>query len=178
MRKELIQIGLFLLLLMCPKIFLYGQSGSPYKLSLEGIQPSSILQFDNSSSLFRLDSIMYKAENTLPLSFRIKQMEMQYQMEMGNSPLSVNIGVMHHWLKPVDNLSTLLDNAAIVYDGYRYKFDFDHGYFGPARSPIVGRNIPKSVYTDILYPWQNAPQSKFFTYKALYLITNFVYPDK
>ena len=172
--SKMIRSGLFLFIMSLSTIMLYAQFDSPYKLSMEGLKPASFLPINNSPS--GLDSFRYHLPNSMPLSFKIKQLELQYRTDAEKEHPAVNLGTMYYLGKPGTDFKTIWDNAEIWYEGYRWKLTFSHGYFGPAFGPTSGRTIRKSIYRDILYPWQNAPLSKHSTYKSLYLITNFVYP--
>jgi hypothetical protein len=175
MYQKIMKTGLILLTLLLPASYLPAQSGSPYRLSLENLKPPNLLSGSN-PALFSLDSLMYRSQSMMPLSYRLKQMELKYRTSTENEPLSVDFGPMYYLYRPGSDFKTYYDNVEIYYDSYRYLLTYEHGFFAPAYGPIVSRGISKSIYTDLLYPWQNAPHSKFFTYKALYLITNFVYP--
>ena len=171
--SKIILSGLFLFFLLLSTSELYAQFDLPYKLSTEGLKPSSFLLNDKPAS-FKLDSIMYRSRIYMPLSYKINELKPEYQKEY---PF-VNLGNLYYKGKPGTDFKTLLDNAEIKYEGYRWKFTFDHGYFGPALRPTSGRTIRKCIYQDALYPWQNAPQSKYSAYKSLYLITTYVYPNE
>lgn len=176
MRRIILLTGLFFLITLF-NISLQSQSTMPYKLSLEGINPMSLQLDDTPSFLNRTDSLMQRAANMIPIPYRMKQLESEYLINAENENLPIHLNI--YTIADFSDLdyNSILDQAEIAYEGYRYLFEFDHGYFGPALGPMTSRSIPKSIYTDVLYPWQNAPQSKVKIYKALYLITNFVYPS-
>ena len=175
--NKIIQSGLFLFSLLFLTSGIYAQFETSYKLSTEGIKPVSLLLMDN-RPLLKIDSLMYHSPLGLSLSYKINQLDRQFRMnEKKEYPaMPVNLGTLYYLGKPGTDFKTHFDNLAIAYEGYRWKFTFEHGYFGPALAPTSGRTIRKSIYQDVLYPWQNAPQSKYADYKSLYLITNFVYP--
>ena len=148
----------------------------PYRISMDGLNTLSLELLKESSPLLRFDSIVFENEQSMQLSYKLRQLERMYQPMNEKPAFDLRLGAYPY----ISNFSefTLLDKLSLDYESYRYSFEFEHGYFGPARRPKASQNIPKSIYRDLLYPWQNAPQSKFQTYKALYLIITFVYPTE
>lgn len=147
----------------------------PYRISTEGISPLNLRLLEDFSPLPRFDSLVYESERSMHQKLRV--LEEMYQPANGEYRLDLHLGAYPYYMQNYSELS-LFDRAALEYESYRYSFEFEHGYFGPATRPKASRYIRKSIYQDLLYPWQNAPLSKFQTYRALYLITNFVYPTE
>ncbi|MCD7973752.1 MAG: hypothetical protein LUG18_14030 [Candidatus Azobacteroides sp.] len=154
-----------------------AQSDSPYHISMEGLLPGNLDLLEQlPSSGTSPDSLMREKNKEMPFSYKIKLLNEAYEDYFQNIYPVVNLNLRYTLYGKEYRYETSLDRAAFIYDTYRYSFMYDHGYFGPALYPTGGRYIPKTIYRDALYPWQNALKSQHHTYKGLYLITNFVYP--
>lgn len=149
----------------------------PYGITTDGLKSINLrLMDDTPLSVSRLDSVMQKGAMQMPFSYKMQKLEKAFQTyaETELHPITFNIGQYPYISTSGTNY--FLDANARFYDGYKFAFEFDHGYFGHVKRPYYRRNIKKSIYRDLLYPWQNAPQRKFQDYKALHLILNYVYP--
>jgi hypothetical protein len=155
----------------------HTQSKFPFHISLEGLKPvlpSHDIRFPSSFSAFQ-----HQIPDSLAqlLFMRYEWRFNDFSGKAWTAP-AVNVYFGAYPYKSNYDAASVLDRFEVVYDTYRWKFMYEHGYFGPAQWPMGGRIIRKSNYRDPLFPWQNAPLKRYETDKALYLITNFVYPSR
>ena len=175
MYKRLILTDLYLF-----SMSLYAQSDSPYKITMDGMSSSGLQLLDDISP-FRLDSLAFDQRKMMPFSYKLEQLNLTdnlFQQYPDNKPHIINLHLEQFPFSKNHHYDSPLDRDAHIYDTYRFSFMFSHGYFGPSLLPTGGGEIRKSIYKDFLYPWQNSPLTRYKVDKALYLITNFVYPSK